>query len=516
MDGFEILDKLGDGAYSVVYKVKRKEDKKTYALKKVKLQSLSDKEKQNALNEVRILASVKSTFVISYKEAFIDENDKSLCIVMEYADKGDLYQKITQFKKIGRLMEEIDIWKIFIQMTKGLKALHDLKILHRDLKSANIFLFSDGSAKIGDLNVSKVAKKGLGYTQTGTPYYASPEVWRDQPYDSKSDIWSLGCVTYEMIALHPPFRAENMEALYNKVIKGQYGKISDIYSNDLSEIIKLLLKTNASERPSCGQILKHPFVKKRIEFFQVNSENEDIENMDESALLLTIRIPKNILFLTDKLPTANYGNNKKNDGIKDAIIHKQKNTFPNTNLPDIKIKNKEKKSSSNNYLNEGDLLKEKEKERLKQLSNLSNNNKETNNLNINNNSKENNKIRSINSHSLENNHIYHNNLIKKANIIQLDKIELNNLDNKRYDLSKKIQRKKQYDFQAYLKSIGLGNLCKLYSPNLDYNMKNNIKTKNYNNINKQKKSNNNSNIDYGSPKIIPNRRLNPINKRIKL
>ena len=516
MDGFEILDKLGDGAYSVVYKVKRKEDKKTYALKKVKLQSLSDKEKQNALNEVRILASVKSKFVISYKEAFIDENDKSLCIVMEYADKGDLYQKITQFKKIGRLMEEIDIWKIFIQMTKGLKALHDLKILHRDLKSANIFLFSDGSAKIGDLNVSKVAKKGLGYTQTGTPYYASPEVWRDQPYDSKSDIWSLGCVTYEMIALHPPFRAENMEALYNKVIKGQYGKISDIYSNDLSEIIKLLLKTNASERPSCGQILKHPFVKKRIEFFQVNSENEDIENMDESALLLTIRIPKNILFLTDKLPTANYGNNKKNDGIKDAIIHKQKNTFPNTNLPDIKIKNKEKKSSSNNYLNEGDLLKEKEKERLKQLSNLSNNNKETNNLNINNNSKENNKIRSINSHSLENNHIYHNNLIKKANIIQLDKIELNNMNNKRYDLSKKIQRKKQYDFQAYLKSIGLGNLCKLYSPNLDYNMKNNIKTKNYNNINKQKKSNNNSNIDYGSPKIIPNRRLNPINKRIKL
>ena len=328
MDGFEILDKLGDGAYSVVYKVKRKEDKKTYALKKVKLQSLSDKEKQNALNEVRILASVKSTFVISYKEAFIDEADKSLCIVMEYADKGDLYQKITQFKKIGCLMEEIDIWKIFIQMTKGLKALHDLKILHRDLKSANIFLFSDGSAKIGDLNVSKVAKKGLGYTQTGTPYYASPEVWRDQPYDSKSDIWSLGCVTYEMIALHPPFRAENMEALYNKVIKGQYGKISDIYSNDLSEIIKLLLKTNASERPSCGQILKHPFVKKRIEFFQVNSENEDIENMDESALLLTIRIPKNILFLTDKLPTANYGNNKKNDGIKETM-NKQKNTFPN-------------------------------------------------------------------------------------------------------------------------------------------------------------------------------------------
>jgi len=515
MDGFEILDKLGDGAYSIVYKVKRKEDKKTYALKKVKLQSLSDKEKQNALNEVRILASVKSTFVISYKEAFIDEKDQSLCIVMEYADKGDLYQKITQFKKMGCLMEEIDVWKIFIQMTKGLKALHDLKILHRDLKSANIFLFSDGSAKIGDLNVSKVAKKGLGYTQTGTPYYASPEVWRDQPYDSKSDIWSLGCVTYEMLALHPPFRAENMEALYNKVIKGQYGKISDIYSNDLSEIIKLLLKTNASERPSCGQILKHPFVKKRIEFFQANSGNDDIETMDEGVLLLTIRIPKNILFLTDKLPTPNYGNNKKNNEIKNAILNNQKNTFPNTNLPDIKIKNKDKKNNLNSNTIEENLLKEKEKERLQQLSNLNNNNNNNNNKekrNLNNKEINNNKIRSMNNHSLENNHVYRNNLIKN---IQLDKIDLNNHDNKRYDMSKNIQRKKQYDFQMYLKSLGLGDLYKLYSPNLNYNIKNNIKSKYYN-INSQKKSTNNSNVDFGSPRIIPNRRLNPISKRIKL
>ena len=73
------------------------------------------------------------------------------------------------------------------------------------MKSANIFLFKDGTAKLGDLNVSKVAKKGLLYTQTGTPYYASPEVWKDQPYDLKSDIWSLGIIIYEMANLSPPF-----------------------------------------------------------------------------------------------------------------------------------------------------------------------------------------------------------------------------------------------------------------------------------------------------------------------
>ena len=228
--------KLGEGSYSVVFKVKRKADSKIYALKKVKLKKLSEKEKNNALNEVRILASIKSTFVISYKEAFIDETEPSLCIVMEYADKGDLYQKITHFKRMGYNFDEADVWKIFIQMTKGLKSLHDLKILHRDLKSANIFLFSDGTAKIGDLNVSKVAKKGLGYTQTGTPYYASPEVWRDEPYDSKSDIWSLACVTYEMLTLHPPFRAESMQGLYEKVLRGKYPKISEKYSPDISDV----------------------------------------------------------------------------------------------------------------------------------------------------------------------------------------------------------------------------------------------------------------------------------------
>ena len=352
MDGFEILEKLGDGAYSVVYKVRRKEDSKIYALKKVNLANLSQKEKENSLNEVRILASVKSTFVIAYKEAFIDESDQSLCIVMEYADKGDLYQKITQFKKMGCLIDEVDIWRIFIQMTKGLKALHDLKILHRDLKSANIFLFSDGSAKIGDLNVSKVAYKGLGYTQTGTPYYASPEVWRDEPYDMKSDIWSLGCVTYEMLALHPPFRAENMEKLYNKVIQCQYGKISERYSDDIKEIIKLLLKVKTKDRPTCSQILKHPLVKKRLEFFQAQAGNDniDIDDMEEGVLLRTIRIPSNLLCLSDKLPEANYENPFKQRKLEfnRNKINTKGNTFPNSNLPDIKCINKTRKENINN------------------------------------------------------------------------------------------------------------------------------------------------------------------------
>ena len=620
MNSFEILDKLGDGAYSVVYKVKRKEDNNIYALKKVKLKGLSDKEKQNALNEVRILASVKSNFVISYKEAFIDEEDSSLCLIMEYADKGDLYQKITQFKKMGCLIEEIDVWRIFIQMTKGLKALHDLKILHRDLKSANIFLFSDGSAKIGDLNVSKVVYKGLGYTQTGTPYYASPEVWKDQPYDNKSDIWSLGCVTFEMLALRPPFRAENMEKLYNKVIHGQYGKISDSYSQDIKEIINFMLKVNPQDRPSCGQILNHEFVKKRLEFFkaQAGYDDENMDDIDEGVLLKTIRIPKNILFLTERLPEPNYDKGKGNGKNKNININNNKYkkiTFPSNFLPDIKLKfnrtknqkeidkntnninlNLVNKNKGINHVNKSE-KKTQEKTKIHQENidnenenNVDNNNNlngennnnnsgkkiiDNNNLNAmipNNNSKVNHdfviknniemKRNKTNSRSRvmtndeekkpsNNIHLKYDinkkdeelkKIFKKDNTYQnllpipKSKVRIGLSEKKEYDSSylnlKKYQNKKKRifpkedEFQKYLKSIGLGDMYKLCMPNSVE--KNSIK--NYNNRYKPKNKygnllpniysiNNNNNKKekeniYGENKIIPNRRLIPIGKKL--
>lgn len=104
------------------------------------------------------------------------------------------------------------------QIAQALNYLHTKKIVHRDIKAANILLNKDRTVcLVGDLNVSKVAKGKFLHTQTGTPYYASPEVWRDEPYDSKSDIWSFGCLVYELCNLHPPFRAKDMESLYKRV-----------------------------------------------------------------------------------------------------------------------------------------------------------------------------------------------------------------------------------------------------------------------------------------------------------
>jgi len=300
---FKQFTLLGEGAYSVVYRVLRLADQGLYALKKVKLPSLTDKEKLNALNEIRLLASVRHENVIDYKEAFFDDNSRCLCIVTEYADAGDLYQLITKCHKERAHLREADVWRYLFGMCRGLKTLHELKILHRDLKCANVFLSASRegpAAKLGDFNVSKVAKRGLCMTQTGTPYYASPEVWRDMPYDAKSDMWSLGCVLYEMLALRPPFRADDMEGLYRKVLRGQYPRIPHHYSNDLSEVVSLLLQVNPRHRPSVHELLEMPLMRKHAPEEGPEGDNKPMD------LLQTIKLPKNAIDLSLCLPKSRY------------------------------------------------------------------------------------------------------------------------------------------------------------------------------------------------------------------
>ena len=363
---FEIVKQLGKGSFSSVYLVRRKEDQKIYALKSVNLQKLNKKEQQNSVNEVRILASVNHPNVIGYKEAFWDEKDNSLNIVMEYADDGDLQTKINKLRKAGGMFKENLIWSYSIQMIEGLKALHDKKIMHRDLKSANIFLVKDKyQCKIGDMNVSKVIKEKVLITQTGTPYYASPEVWRDEPYSYKSDLWSIGCVIYELCNLKPPFKGKDLDELFMNVCKGKPERISNVYSDDLWNMILMLLQTDVKKRCDCDKYLNSPLIVKKIK--ELKNENNNLEKnkeINDGNLLETIRF-ENIMDIKRQLPTKkNYSNtetildknnNKKKNIIKYRKINNKKkiNKIPITTNKNIKNSPKIKKDEDKDKENEG-------------------------------------------------------------------------------------------------------------------------------------------------------------------
>ena len=521
MNDFQITSKLGEGSYSIVYQVRRLIDGNIYALKKVKLINLSEKERKNALNEVRLLASIKSKFVISYKEAFFDEKDNTLSMVMEFADGGDLYQKIKENKKTQRLFEESDIWRIFIQLVKGLKALHELNILHRDLKSANVFLMKDGSVKLGDLNVSKVARKGMGYTQTGTPYYASPEVWNDKPYDTKSDIWSLGCVLYEMITLKPPFRAQNMDGLYKKVIQGRFNKIPNKFTNDLYKIIQLLLQVNPEKRPNCAEILKNSIILKRIEYFK-NYSGED--NSEDPILLKTILVPKNLLVLSEKLPKPNYGyrsvNNKKIVNINYNLNQKNK-SFCRENEIEINKSNNDNDNKNKDEETDNNIInKNKEKadyNNIKIINNLINDkdnklfNEENKNILI-----KNNNIKSVSKGELPN---IKGVILKSDNTNENEKKEKNNNQlpfGCNNDNNIRNKNSKIFDILSKKNLIRINQINKLHRP---YNTKNNDNFSSIININSNVLNNRGNNkIDIYKENIFSKKpskiKLNPIKKTL--
>ena len=295
LKSFDFIKDLGKGAFGEVCLVKRKDNGEVLAMKRVKMAKLNKKERENALNEVRILASIVHPNIVGYHEAFFDENSRTLNIIMDFADDGDLASKIKQHKANKTRFAESEIWEILIQCTRGLKALHDNKIMHRDLKSANIFATKAKEYKLGDLNVSKVLKSSLVFTQTGTPYYASPEVWSEKPYSFKSDLWSLGCVMYELCALNPPFTATNMEKLYKSVTTGRYEPIMGVYSRELAYVIGKLLTVDTNVRYDCDDILSDKYVNNHMNFDNVN-------NAAEVNMACTIKMPYNMKEINQVLP----------------------------------------------------------------------------------------------------------------------------------------------------------------------------------------------------------------------
>eukprot|EP00191_Tetraselmis_sp_GSL018_P022066 CAMPEP_0177627202 /NCGR_PEP_ID=MMETSP0419_2-20121207/31074_1 /TAXON_ID=582737 /ORGANISM="Tetraselmis sp., Strain GSL018" /LENGTH=487 /DNA_ID=CAMNT_0019128333 /DNA_START=1440 /DNA_END=2900 /DNA_ORIENTATION=- len=306
---FKVLRFLGKGSYGSVYKVKRISDEKVYAVKETDVKAMSQTERQEAVNEIRLLASVSHPNIVEYNEAFLDGN--KLCIVMEYATAGDLAGLIKKQKHSRKPFDELQVWKYFIQIARGISALHEMRVLHRDIKPGNIFVGDDEVLKIGDLGIAKLLKGSMAKTQIGTPHYMPPEVWKSRPYAFPSDVWALGCILYELATFTVPFEARSMSELRYKILRGRFAPVSRHYSSDVSRMIDRLLQGNPESRPTVAQILDMDITKKMEQKIRLEAVPSA-----PSQMLDTIQVPRNLHLLKNKFPEPKYaesGPNKENE-----------------------------------------------------------------------------------------------------------------------------------------------------------------------------------------------------------
>ena len=257
MTEYKVIGQLGSGATSIAYLVECKQDNNKYVIKEIPLLELSQSTKENVVQEISIVKKLKHDNIIKIHNATI--NDGKLDILMEYANGGTLREYLLTKKRIP----EDEIIDLFVQICLAVKYIHDRKIIHRDLKTSNIFLLKNKMVKLGDFGFAKALNSTYDQakTQLGTPYYASPEICSGKPYSTPSDIWALGVILYEMCTSNFPFNGKDMASLVKNIIESKAPKIPSIYCPELRNLCKAMLQKSPLKRPSILEILSLPILK---------------------------------------------------------------------------------------------------------------------------------------------------------------------------------------------------------------------------------------------------------------
>ncbi|NWV45003.1 NEK11 kinase, partial [Daphoenositta chrysoptera] len=277
---YTIQRKLGNGSFGSVYLVndrKAKQGEELKVLKEISVGNLKPNETVEANLEAQLLSKLDHPAIVKFYASFVERD--SFCIITEYCEGGDLDFKIQEYKDSGKMFTQSQVIDWFIQLLLGVNYMHERRILHRDLKAKNIFL-KDNLLKIGDFGVSclLMGSCDLATTFAGTPYYMSPEVLQHQGYNTKSDIWSLGCILYEMCCMNQAFTGQNFLSVVLKIVEGETPSLPDRYPSKLNAVLCSMLSKNPSLRPAASEILKIPFIDEQLKKTQYKFTNMTVKD----------------------------------------------------------------------------------------------------------------------------------------------------------------------------------------------------------------------------------------------
>ncbi|XP_070768054.1 serine/threonine-protein kinase Nek11 [Enoplosus armatus] len=263
---YSILQSLGRGSFGSVYLVqdtKATDGEELKVLKQIPLGDLRPDETVRATQEAHLLSQLHHPAILTFYHSFLERD--AFCIVTEFCQDRDLDCKLEEVRRAGRSLPELQVMDWLIQLLLGLHYMHDRRILHRDLKAKNVFL-KRNLVKIGDFGVSclLMGSCDLASTFTGTPYYMSPEVLNHQGYDSKSDVWALGCLLYEMCSLTHAFQGPNFLSVVMKIVEGETPTLPAGYSQDLNSVMQRMLQKQPASRPSAAELLKTTFMEENM------------------------------------------------------------------------------------------------------------------------------------------------------------------------------------------------------------------------------------------------------------
>ncbi|XP_077290358.1 serine/threonine-protein kinase Nek8-like [Arctopsyche grandis] len=265
---YQIIKTIGKGTYGTVYLCNSNKTNSQMVLKEVHVNSTKDDKYKEAINEIKILSTLIHPFIIRYLESFYQNH--SVYIIMEYANQGNLAEYM--FKRQHYLLPQNEILIIFCQVLLGVQHMHMRNIVHRDLKAENILMSGTygNTVKIGDFGIAKILDNDKASTVIGTPYYLAPELCENKPYDSKTDIWALGCLFYEMCTHKRAFDAPTLIGLVKEITTGNFIPINtSYYEHEIQAIIDHMLTVVPEKRCCVNVILEKQILRPILEYIHV-------------------------------------------------------------------------------------------------------------------------------------------------------------------------------------------------------------------------------------------------------